>query len=235
MNKQKTVEYVLIGLALVLSLIGSYFDVALPRPDIPDIGALESDIEDLQGQVDVLQGGTDEDVFSFGVGIPPDVVRALRVESTLTVDGAATVSGGITGDVTGDITGDITGDVTGDLTGDVTGDVTGDLTGNVTGNLSGNITSNTIVTGNTSLSGTLTLESVAFSGPVTFGSASNAISGTLIAHGLATTPTAVLLTPSIDTMTETVYVQASNATSFTVGLSAGSVATITTLYWLAGK
>lgn len=107
------------------------------------------------------------------------------------------------------------------------------LSGNVTstGNLQAvNITATTAVS--TPL---LTLEGVTSSGPVTFGSAASVVSGTLIAHGLGTTPTAVLLTPgSAGAFTYTApYVLASNPTSFTVGVADNR--TITTLQWLAGK
>ena len=79
---------------------------------------------------------------------------------------------------------------------------------------------------------TLTLESIAFSGPVTFGSASSCVDGTTIAHGLATTPTVVLLTP-YSAVTATVYVKAADTVSITVGLI-GAVGTAD-VYWLAGK
>lgn len=86
--------------------------------------------------------------------------------------------------------------------------------------------------GSLTLTDTLTLESVAFSGPVTFGSASSCVDGTTIAHGLATTPTVVLLTP-YSAVTATVYVKAADTVSITVGLI-GAVGTAD-VYWLAGK
>jgi len=86
--------------------------------------------------------------------------------------------------------------------------------------------------GSLTLTDTLTLESVAFSGPVTFGSASSCVDGTTIAHGLGTTPAVVLLTP-YSAVTATVYVKATDATNITVGL-VGSVGEVD-VYWLAGK
>lgn len=90
-----------------------------------------------------------------------------------------------------------------------------------------------------SSTGSLTLEGVAFSGPVVFGAESNVISGALIAHGLGTTPTAIILTPFYSTssgeFTQTLSISATNATSFTVNISPGAVTTITTVYWMAGR
>lgn len=85
--------------------------------------------------------------------------------------------------------------------------------------------------------GTLTLEDVAFSGPVTFGSASNVVSGTLIAHGLGVTPTAAVLTPFYTgTFTNTLYVVSMNTVSITVGIGYSTgVTTVTHALWMAGK
>ena len=85
---------------------------------------------------------------------------------------------------------------------------------------------------------TLTLDSVAFTGPIVFGTSTSAINGTLIAHGLGTTPTVVLLSPQFtgNNISQTAYITASNATSFTVGLGyATGVLTIPTLHYMAGK
>lgn len=72
--------------------------------------------------------------------------------------------------------------------------------------------------------------------PSTRGATANVVNNTLIAHGLGTTPTAILLTPFFaGTFTQTVYISATNATSFTVGLETGSVTTVTTMYWEALK
>ena len=82
---------------------------------------------------------------------------------------------------------------------------------------------------------TITLESVAFSGPVRFGSATVGEGVTQIAHGLGTTPTMMVLTPLYNgTLTQTVYVTSSNTISMYALLSPGSV-TQTTVYWAAGK
>ena len=83
---------------------------------------------------------------------------------------------------------------------------------------------------------TLTLESVAFSGPITFGAEANATDGVTIAHGLGTTPTVVSVTPYYATaLTQTVWVSAADDTSFTLEIEPGSVTTLTNVYWFAGK
>lgn len=67
-------------------------------------------------------------------------------------------------------------------------------------------------------------------------STSSVVNNTKIAHGLGTTPTTILLSPFYaGTFTQTVYISATNATSFTVGIGSGSVTTLTTLYWEASK
>lgn len=68
------------------------------------------------------------------------------------------------------------------------------------------------------------------------GEATNVISGTTIAHTLGVTPTMVQLTPEYTGLfTQTVYVKAHDTTSITVGISPGSVVTLTALYWMACK
>ena len=44
-KQQRTLEYVLIGLALILSLVGSYFGISLPAPALPDPTLVESDAQ----------------------------------------------------------------------------------------------------------------------------------------------------------------------------------------------
>lgn len=80
----------------------------------------------------------------------------------------------------------------------------------------------------------LYVEGIAQSGPVRFGSATAATTGTLIAHGLGTTPTAVILTLSnpIDTLTNTIGAGPTNATSFTVYIPGGATVD---LNWMAGR
>lgn len=88
--------------------------------------------------------------------------------------------------------------------------------------------------GNIATAGTLALENIAFSGPVRFGSTANVSNNTLIAHGMGTTPTTVILTPlEAGAFTQTVSLSATNATSFTVRISTG--AATPTVYWMAGK
>lgn len=84
----------------------------------------------------------------------------------------------------------------------------------------------------------LTVGGYAGSGAVRFGSASNVISGTTIAHGFATTPTVFLIQNALiqaATFTQTLYAYGCNVTSCTVGLTQGSVVTVTTAAWMAGK
>ena len=174
---------------------------------------------------------------------PLSVTGAVNMDSTLDVDGnitsgtgAVTITDNV--NVTGTVDFDSTLNVDGAATINGAVDIDGNIssgTGAVTVTDAVYITSTLETVGNITAGGTLTLESVAFSGPIRFGTASSVVSGTLIAHSLATTPTAVLLTPqSTGGYTTTVpYILASNATSFTVGI-ADSV-TIVTLHWMAGK
>ena len=79
---------------------------------------------------------------------------------------------------------------------------------------------------------------VAQTGAVRSGSASTVISGTTIAHGIGTTPTAFFLTPgyaAASVYTQTLFPHGCNTTSCTVGVSSGSVATFTLVYWLAQR
>ena len=92
--------------------------------------------------------------------------------------------------------------------------------------------------GNVELTGTLTLESVAFSGPVVFGTATSVVTGTTIAHGLGTTPTVAIVTAEHLTpiFTNTVYILSTDSTSITIGIGhTTGVTTIDTVHWMAGK
>jgi len=83
-----------------------------------------------------------------------------------------------------------------------------------------------------------TINGISVSGAVKFGTASNVISGTTIAHGIATTPTAFLVqngVVQVGTFTQTIYGFACGTVSCTVGLSEGNVVTFTTVNWIAGK
>jgi len=174
------------------------------------------------------------------------------------------VTGDVTGNVSGatyvtattlygDLVGDVTGDVTAadyvtattlyvgggsDFDGAMNVDANGDFdslsTLSIDSSAYTNSTGDIALNGNVGVTGTLTLESVAFSGPVRFGSATSVVSGTTIAHGLGITPTVALLTPgATGGYTATVYILASNAVSITIGVQDG--VTVPTLYWLAGK
>jgi hypothetical protein len=114
------------------------------------------------------------------------------------------------------------------------------------------VTENLSVGGNATVSGAASFSSISASGTVTgativagsdsftgavhYGASSNVISGTLIAHGFTTTPTAISVSSNYTYgLTQTAYILTSNATSFTVGIEAGDVTTLTKLYWVAGK
>lgn len=103
-----------------------------------------------------------------------------------------------------------------------------------------NTTDGTIrLSGNTQISGTLELEDVVFSGPIRFGSDTTTADGERIAHGLGTTPTAVVLTVITDTFSPqanySVAISATNATSFTVAITPVAASGNLGVYWMAGK
>lgn len=138
-NKHRLLQYGLIALSVIIGLVGAYFGVRLPFPELPEPEPMEAQ----------------------RAGIGPSIFRALYVENTLGVAGDTTLAGDL--DVAGDMTivGDLTastvisafasfdvsgnanvdGDVTigGDL--DVTGEVSaGDgFVGDVTGDLDGDL------------------------------------------------------------------------------------------------
>ena len=83
----------------------------------------------------------------------------------------------------------------------------------------------------------LTISGVSESGPMRYGTQSNVISGTTIAHGMGTTPTMFSIAdegPHSTYYSQTLYHHACNVTSCTVGVTAGSVATFT-VDWIAGR
>lgn len=100
-----------------------------------------------------------------------------------------------------------------------------------------NITGDLAVSGNASAA-SLTVGGVAQPGPLNYGQASNVISGTLIAHGIGTTPTVFIVEPGAwvtNNFTQPVYSLGCNVTSCTVAISPGATVTVTTLNWIAGK
>lgn len=105
--------------------------------------------------------------------------------------------------------------------------------------VTGAVTAASVTASGAVTAGSLTIGAVSQTGPMRFGTATNVISGTTIAHGLGVTPTVTLLTTQIitgpATLTQTVYVLSTNATSITVGLSMGALSTIPTVNWAAGK
>lgn len=171
--------------------------------------------------------------------------------TTFYVDGALTSSGAA--DIGGDITLENDETLSNAYNGSITATVaaggefnvaTGNLTvGDASGadwSLAGGdayVNDTLEVDGNTRVDGTLTLEAIAFSGPIVFGAASAVVTGTTIAHGLGITPTSIALTPAYaGAFTNTVYVRAADATNITVGLGyTTGVTTVTTVYWFAGK
>jgi hypothetical protein len=110
---------------------------------------------------------------------------------------------------------------------------------NVTGEVdapTANVTTANITTGNVTTANITNLNQNGYANACAFtaGEASNVISGTTIAHGLGITPTLVQLTPEYSgNFTQTVYLKAHDAVSITVGISAGSVTTVTSVYWMA--
>jgi hypothetical protein len=203
---EKRSRFVYVVLAVLWSAV-AVLGMVLPRPAVPPV--TESDVAQLQAQID-------------GLGVEAAQLWQ-ELEALQIGDGAGAefgLSGGSTNFDSIVLSEDLTA-VNGTFSGAVS---TGALT-----------PASLSVTGAASVGGSLTLESVAFSGPTTFGSATSVVSGTTIAHGLATTPTTVLLTPvSTGGYTTTVpYVMSADTTSITVGVADG--VSISTLYWLAGK
>jgi len=203
--EQKQIQYVLIALALILALVGSYFGITLPAPDVPTPTSRAANVPCY-----FEPGGTGLTCGSGGtVTIGSGATLAVSSGATEThtaasaLDGGATVGGGFGS--TG-----CTISTVGALSCDGAATIGGAAT----------------------ITGTLTLAGAEMSGPVRFGSASTVVSGTLIAHGLATTPTVALLTAGA-TITTPLFVQATNATSITVGIN--DEVSVTTVYWLAGK
>jgi len=94
-----------------------------------------------------------------------------------------------------------------------------------------------VLDGNVTAGGTLTLESVAFSGPLRFGTATNIANDGTIAHGLGTTPTLAIVIPltTTATITNTPYVKSLDVTNITVVVPSGAVSTFDNLMWIAGK
>ena len=235
-------------------VIAEFRDNATPVARFPNGGGLTissgnlvvSDNVTISGTLTITGGIALTDVsLTDNLTVTQDmtVTGGINVGNDAYVDGTLNVTDTIINDdltVTDDITGagsiNINGDaiVNGTLTATDT-NVTDDL--NVTGDVV--VTGTTMITGNTTITGTLALEGIVFSGPVVFGSTSDVISGTLVAHGLGTTPTAVVLTPLFNgtVVTQVVYLLATNATSFTVGIGTdqAEVVTMTTVYWMAGK
>lgn len=80
----------------------------------------------------------------------------------------------------------------------------------------------------------LTLDSVRFSGPLTFGGASGVVSGTPVAHGLGALPTSILVSAS-GIVTAHPMVAISDTTNFTICFLTDEDPPAMTVYWIAGK
>lgn len=132
------------------------------------------------------------------------------ITGTLNVNGATALDAGAT--------------ITGDLS--VSGATALGDSATIAGDLS--------ASGAITVGGDLVLEGVAFSGPTVFGSATDVVSGTTIAHGLGTTPTVVLLTAS-GYVTTTPVLLASDDTDITVGFGIDEDPPAMTVHWLAGR
>ncbi len=86
----------------------------------------------------------------------------------------------------------------------------------------------------------VTIGGVTQSGAMRYGTASNVVSGTTIAHGIGTTPTLFMpmnATAQATTFTQTIFAPASlcNTVSCTIYVSQGSIVTFTTVEWWAAK
>jgi hypothetical protein len=216
------------GVIAIAAAVCVALGVLLPAPPAPPVSGEEYErvmarLEALERQLEAPDPG-----MQFGLGGSGVTnLDSLTLSADLTaVNG--TFSGAVS---TGALTPtSLTASGASDLGGNVSSS-----TGAVTVTDAVYVTSTLETVGSATVGGSLTLESVAFSGPTTFGSASGVVSGTTIAHGLSTTPTAVLLTPvSTGGYTTTVpYVIGTDTTSITVGVADG--VSISTLYWLAGK
>jgi hypothetical protein len=95
MEQRKTVEYVLIGLAVILALVGSYFGVRLPAPDVPEPGSRSANTPCY-----LEQGGTGL-VCGSGGGVTIGSGASLTVASGATETHAAAISATSTLGVTG--------------------------------------------------------------------------------------------------------------------------------------
>jgi len=114
--------------------------------------------------------------------------------------------------------------------------VAGDAT--IVGAVSGGSLAGGSVLGGGIISGaSLTVNGVAQTGAIKYGTQATVISGTTIAHGIGTTPTVFTVQNDgvqAGTFTQTLYHGNCNVTSCTVYVTSGSVATYT-IDWFAGR
>ena len=114
----------------------------------------------------------------------------------------------------------------------VAGDAT--VVGAVSG---GSLAGGSVLVGGIISGASLTVNGVAQSGAIKYGTQSGVISGTTIAHGIGTTPTVFLVNNDgrqATNFTQTLYHGACDVTSCTVYYSQGSITT-TVIDWIAGK
>lgn len=131
---KKEIQYILIGLALIIALIGSYFGISLPAPSIPSegegfgaqaVGYGQYGNVRIQHNLDV-DGDADIDGTLNADAV--DIDDAIDLASTLNVDGATTLNSTL--DVDGATTLNSTADIDGatTLNGNVSlGDATSDV------------------------------------------------------------------------------------------------------------
>jgi hypothetical protein len=236
-NKFSIAAVIMAALALVVALYAALFFTGVPEEEPVARGyatlcRFESGGSKIVcasgGEIEVQSGGTLDVQSGASItlsGYVTSSVDSLIVNGTAIISDAATLSSTLT--TAGAAT-------VGSLT--TAGAATmGSLTTAGAGSV-GSLTVNgaTVLSDAVTLSSTLTLEEVAFSGPVRFGSAT-VVTGTSIAHGLGVTPTAVVISPLYDgALTQTFYVMSADNISITIGLETGSITT-TTVYWMAGR
>jgi hypothetical protein len=62
-KQKRLLEYVLIGLSLLLGLVGSYFGISLPTPALPS-----EQLAEMEARLDALQAEVAPDTFAFSAG-----------------------------------------------------------------------------------------------------------------------------------------------------------------------
>lgn len=241
--KEKTIHYVLIGLALVVALVGSYFGLTLPAPEIPqpavDVEALQATVNAMSEELDGMRVA--EQGASFSVGFTP-CYQELDSTEWVAGDGCTwTMENGSTLDIQNGASVSLPSVTQGNTV------ITGTLTVSGTSNLVGNVYDSGgtfTVADNAAITGTLDVQGASLQyGPndlYPIGAANSGfemdwgrdtITGTLAVVHTVTTPTTVICslgqTPGATTAqlcsavfsgsTVTVSVWLTNATPSAVG------------------